>query len=93
MSAVSIADGTKYLPPDLGTLDQRMAAADRPGEHLWVMTAAWRVTDPRAARDGPVLLDIENILAFAGPGCFKCEEPFSNRLARSPCRGNVTDSP
>lgn len=56
------------------------------------MTAAWQVTDPRAARDGELhLMDRENLLMIAGPGCYKCERPFSNRVAKQPCRGSVTE--
>jgi hypothetical protein len=86
-----VADATKYQPPDMATMERRLKAADKPGDHLWVITAAWMVADPRAAREGVMLLDIENIVALAGIGCFKCEREFSNRLARQPCRGSVDD--
>lgn len=57
------------------------------------MAATWKVTEPRAIRadDGPNFLDRENLMVLVGPGCFKCEREFSNRLARQPCRGSVTD--
>lgn len=82
----------KYVPPDQAVRDRRIKAADKPGEHLWIMTAAWLIPDPRALRDDSLkLLDTENMVAFEGPGCFKCEKPFSNRVARQPCRGSVTE--
>jgi hypothetical protein len=84
-------DQVQYRPPDQKVLDRRMKAADKPGDHLWIVTAAWLVPDPRAARDGTPLLDTENIIAFAGVRCFKCERQFSNRVARLPCRGSVDE--
>lgn len=78
-----------YVKPEREVLDRRLTAADRPGEHLWIVTAGWRIADPRAVRDGAVQLDAESLLMVAGPGCFKCEQEFSNRLARRPCRGSV----
>jgi hypothetical protein len=53
------------------------------------MSAAWRVDDPVNLLVGAdaVLMDAENLIMMAGPGCFKCEQPYSRRLARRPCRG------
>lgn len=86
-----VPGGHRYLPPDGETSGRRFAAADKPGEHLWIMTVAWLVPDPRAMRDpaNPALLDQENILLAAGPGCYKCEMPYSNRLAKRVCRGSI----
>lgn len=79
------------LPREI--LDKRMAAADKPGQHLWCMVVAWHVPDPRKVveSDDPQLMDQENLLSFSGPGCLKCEQPFSNRMAKRPCRGSVSD--
>lgn len=79
-----------YEMPSRDTIDARMAVADQPGHHLWVMLSAWHISDPRAAITGDAtqLLDQENLIMVQGPGCFKCEQPFSNRLARKPCYGN-----
>ena len=76
--------GDLYEIPTQAVLDARLQAADRPGEHLWIMAATWKVTEPRAIRagDGPNFLDRENLMVLVGPGCFKCEREFSNRLAR-----------
>lgn len=84
-----------YQLPDSQALNRHSEAVDKPGQHVWVVTAAWQVTDPekayRASRtaqfdaDNSILLDRENIIAFAGPGCFKCEREYSPELAGRPC--------
>jgi hypothetical protein len=83
--------GTRYAPIDPLTMAKRLDAADRPGRHLWVMTAAWIIGNPGSARDPDVikLMDRENLVVFQGPGCFKCEQPYSARLAQKPCRGSI----
>ena len=81
----------RYRAPERGSLDERLAAADQPGQHLWVMTAAWKVPDPQqwasATRD--VFLDNENLIMLSGPGCLKCEEPWSRKRAARPCPGST----
>lgn len=69
---------------DTAVFARRLRQLDKPGAHLWVYTAAWATTEPRARE---AQLDSENLVSLAGPGCWKCEQPFSNRLARRPCRG------
>lgn len=76
--------------PNRLILEHRQHMHDRPGEHLWVISAAWRVADPAALTDGSIL-DAESLLMVEGPGCFKCERPYSRRLARKPCRGGMQD--
>lgn len=78
--------GIKYLVPPRPKLDVRVANADRPGEHMWILTAAWAVSDPERPE---MVLDAENILEIAGPGCFKCELEYSRKLARRPCTGSM----
>lgn len=78
----------EYAKPSAEVLNRRLLAADRPGSHLWIMTAGWQVRNPQRFGN-EVHLDAESIVVFAGPGCYKCEEPFSNRLARQPCRGSL----
>lgn len=58
------------------------------GEHLWIMTAAWRV-DPVAATDpdGQNFLDTENLLTLEGPGCYVCEQPYQPGMERTTCPG------
>ena len=72
--------------PDPVVFAARLAVLDRPGAHLWVYVAAWAAPDPRASE---TILNAENLLSLTGPGCYKCEQPFSNRLARKPCRGEI----
>lgn len=59
----------QYVPPSRAQLDARLRQADKPGEHLWVMTAGWTITDPASAYRGDVkLMDRNNLVVFAGPG-------------------------
>lgn len=71
---------------DPAVFGRRLELLDQPGAHLWVYVAAWATSNPRATE---AQLDSENLVSLTGPGCFKCEQPFSNRLARRPCRGKV----
>lgn len=80
----------KAEAPDRKVLERRLAAADKPAEHLWIAMAMFQV-DPRRWAAEQVHMDTENLLTIEGPGCFKCEQKFSNRLARQPCRGSVSD--
>ena len=82
---------TRYQPPGYDVLDARLKAADRPGEHLWIMTGAWLIADPASAYDPAVikLMDSENLVAFAGPGCFKCEKPYSKSMTKRRCLGSI----
>ena len=58
-----------------------------PGEHLWCITTAFRV-DPAKAFAGEAILDTENLVIVAGPGCLVCEEPWSQSIADRPCPGD-----
>jgi hypothetical protein len=80
-----------YQPPTPATLDRRLRAADRPGAHLWIMTAGWLIADPATVSDPDVIkwLDRENLVVMAGPGCYKCEEPWSPELEARICRGRL----
>lgn len=86
--------GTHYKVPPTEISDARLAAHDRPGAHIWVMTAAWRIADPAKLTldHGPVIMDAENIIMFAGPGCLKCELPWTPGLEKVKCGGSVSDS-
>jgi len=81
----------QYVPPGRQQLDRRITALDKPGEHLWTMLAAWHIADPAAAADPgrPKFMDQENLLVFNGPGCFKCEKPYSAQMAKRRCLGRV----
>lgn len=56
----------------------------KPGEHLWIVAAMWRVNDPEISR---LNLDHENMLTITVPGCYNCENEWSAELARIPCPG------
>jgi hypothetical protein len=88
-------DATKYVPPEMETLDARLRRLDKPGEHLWIMTGAWHIADPASAYDPAriKLMDRENLVSFAGPGCFKCERPYSKAMTKRRCLGTIDDSP
>ena len=64
-----------------------MSAA--PGEHLWIMSGAWRISDPASAFDAgvPKFLDLENLLTIVGPGCYICEQVYTAEVAAKPCPG------
>jgi hypothetical protein len=83
--------GVHYAPIPSTIMDARLRAADKPGEHLWIMTAAWTIADPATARDPEVIkmMDRENLVLFAGPGCFKCERPYSGKMAKRRCLGRL----
>ena len=84
----------QYEPPERETLEKRLLAADRPGEHLWIMTAGWIIADPASAYDPErvKLMDRENLVILAGPGCFKCERPYSGQMAKRRCLGRLDPS-
>jgi hypothetical protein len=81
----------QYQPPATQTMEARLLAADRPGEHLWIMTAGWLLGDPASAHRDDVIkyLDRENLVVLVGPGCFKCERPYSAQLAKRRCLGRL----
>ena len=91
MSGYVAGAGVRYEPVSMAALDRRLQAADRPGEHLWIMAAAWTIADPSTARDPDVLklMDAENLVQFSGPGCFKCEKPYSGQMAKRRCLGRI----
>jgi hypothetical protein len=55
------------------------------GQHLWVVTSLYKVT-PKPL--GEYFLDMENLLTIDGPGCFWCEEMWSEHINNKPCRGH-----
>ncbi|WP_327671869.1 MULTISPECIES: hypothetical protein [unclassified Streptomyces] len=66
-----------------------------PGEHLWIIVTAHQVSDTAIRRlnkgedMGTQLLDHENLLSLDGPGCFKCEQPYSRYIAHRKCTGSL----
>jgi hypothetical protein len=92
---VTVGTGAHYhADPRDEARARKVAAADQPGKHMWIMLAAWIVTDPQGWATGtrPQMLDYENLATLDGPGCYKCEQPWSRKLAAQPCRGSL-DSP
>lgn len=89
----------QYRAPSTDRMGAALSAADTAGEHLWIMTAAWRISDPAKAyaaattsefdQDNSYLLDGENVIGLAGPGCYKCEAVYSPELAARPCTGTT----
>lgn len=74
-------------------LDADMAQAERTGEHVWIVAAAYRISADDAARvaSGRPLdtqLGADNVISLE-PGCFRCEEPLSPRLLHRRCRGEA----
>ena len=68
---------------------------DRPGEHVWIAAAAFRLqpeTLRRASGVDQVNLDREN-LASVSVGCYVCEEPWSERLSYRRCPGDPSERP
>lgn len=68
-----------------------------PGKHLWMITMGFRIPDDTlrdmaAGRPAEgVLLDHENLILAAAPGCFKCERPFSRYLFHRKCTGDMKE--
>lgn len=66
-----------------------------PGEHLFIVTVAYRVGDETIkalgeGRDpGPRYLDQENIMGPPSAGCYKCELPLTRRLIHRKCTGEM----
>lgn len=71
-----------------GTLDRVPEFDPRSGEHLWIMTACWKI-NPAKWTEGSeeVHLDTENMVALAGPGCFYCEKVYEPILKHRRCKG------
>lgn len=90
MNDIRVTTGTGLFADvagsDTAVFAGRLQQLDKPGAHLWVYVAGWAAADPRARQ---AQLDAENLISLTGPGCWKCEQPFSNRLAKRPCRGRI----
>lgn len=69
------------------------------GEHLWTILTMHRVSSDmirrlnRGEEPGAELLDHESLLTLEGPGCFKCEQPYSRYLAHRKCTGTFDLQP
>lgn len=56
----------------------------RTGDHLWCITTMYQWGGPDIEQ---TTLDRENLLCIAGPGCYHCEEPYTQQLAKRRCKG------
>jgi hypothetical protein len=56
-------------------------------EHVWTISAVFRLLDPPAAAEIGVLLDSENLVAMTPVFCIHCEQPWTVLLADAPCDG------
>lgn len=72
-----------------GSLDRVPDFDQRTGEHLWVILSMYRWGGPQV--ENPTL-DPENLLLIAAPGCYYCEQPWTQRLATRRCKGEAPDS-
>jgi hypothetical protein len=87
---------TSHITPDHQRrmnerLDADITRAEAHDEHVFIVAAAYRISDDLAARiaageDTGALLDAENLISLA-PGCFRCEEPLTARIIGRRCRG------
>lgn len=62
----------------------------RTGNHLWIVTSVYQVDPQQWRSDDPTvtpMLDHENLLSVAGPGCFYCEQVYTPLLATRRCKG------
>lgn len=88
LGAQLVGTGQLVSGPGADTLEARRRAADTPGAHIWIYMVAYRA--PARPRDiESLVLDAESVLMMEGPGCLKCEQGYSNRLAKQPCRGSL----
>lgn len=69
-----------------------LLAPHRPGEHVWVAVAAFRVSADtlRGRATDSVHMDREN-LATIDVGCYVCEQPWAERLSYRRCPGEPAD--
>lgn len=65
------------------------------GEHLWVMAIASLVPDlqvkqlVRGEDPGDLVVGGDSVVSLQGPGCYKCEQPFSTHVYFRVCKGSM----
>ncbi len=69
-----------------GQVDRIPAFDSRSGDHLWAIITMFRWGGPEIEKH---MLDQENLLSIAGPTCFYCEKPWSERLSKRRCTGEL----
>lgn len=86
-TTVKVDRGHRGMSPDAMDAAERYAVQS--GTHLWVATAAYRLSPDaldRADTD-PLMFDAESLLATA-IGCYVCEQPWDAQLTRRRCKGS-----
>jgi len=78
---------TVEAPPEV---DRIPPFDPRSGDHIWLIITAYRVDPARWTPGHSPHLDTENLVSIVGPGCYYCERPYSERLARRRCPGEPT---
>ena len=58
----------------------------RAGNHLWLMFAAYKVDPATWQPDVSPTLDSTSLVSLAGPGCFYCEQHYT-QAKHSRCKG------
>lgn len=71
-------------PPNL---DKIPPFDERSGEHYWLMLVGFLVFPLNWEPDKPPVMDQENLVSIQGPGCYHCEQPYTEHLARRRCKG------
>ncbi len=80
-------EATGFVERIEGAVDRIPDYDPRSGEHLWIMTGAWKV-DPKTFTSGEQgILDHESLLIIAGPGCYYCEQKYTPWVFNRRCKG------
>ena len=73
-------------PQEVGAEKYQAEIPREDGIHLWVLVGMHRV-DPIAFLDGRGgSMDSRSLLAFDGPACFWCQQPYSMTVSRRFCK-------
>lgn len=67
-----------------GPVDRMPEFDPRTGDHMWTMVACYRWGGPDVEKN---MLDLENLLLLAGPGCYYCDQIYTPALATRRCKG------
>lgn len=71
-------------------MEARYNAHLRTGTHLWIVGVIHEVDPSAWGKTTQPKLDSSNIISVNGPGCYICEEPYSERTAHRKCPGEPT---
>lgn len=58
-----------------------------PGEHVWAMFMVHRVRSLDNLFAGNWMADLESLILTSGPGCYVCEQTYSEAVEAAPCPG------